>query len=212
MKVEIDVSEVEWGTWYKDEKCKEVERVLRSDPRYAECEVGRTRWEEKSNDDPFYVLNEKDKEIIILDRWEVYALSGSEFFSYIDVQRWRSQVSNRMGFVYMVLLLPVLFGVGFAAVGGLFFYSGEEWSYSVLIDLIVICSVLSVFTAPLCYLLYRHTASRKKNMDLEAAEKDPSFLNALRRVAEAAEADKYRRKEFVKRVKDLENALAGINS
>jgi len=211
VKVEIDVSEVEWGTWYKDEKCKEVERVLRSDPRYAEYEVRRTRWEDESKD-PFYILDEKEEEIIMLERWEVYALSGSEFFSYIDVQRWRSQVSNRMGFVYTVLLLPVLFAVGFAAVGGLFFYSGEEWSYSVLIDLIVICSVLSLFTVALCYLLYRHTASRKKNMDLEAAEKDPSFLNALRRVAEAAEAEKYRRKEFVKKVKDLEDALAGINS
>ena len=211
MKVEIDVSEVEWGTWYKDEKCKEVERVLRNDPQYAEYEVRRTRWEDESKD-PFYVLDEKEEEIIMLERWEVYALSGSEFISYIDVQRWRNQVSNRMGFVYMLLLLPVLFAVGFAAVGGLFFYSGEQGSYSVLIDLIVICSVLSLFTVPLDYLLYRYIESRKKNMDLKAVEKDPSFLNALRRVAKAAEADKYRTKEFVKRVKQLEDAVAGISS
>lgn len=211
MKVEIDVSEVECGTWYKDEKCKEVERVLRSDPRYAECEVRRTRWEDESKD-PFYVLDEKEEESIMLERWEVYALNGSELLSYIDVQRWRNQVSYRMEFVYMLLLLPVLFAVCFAVVGGLFFYFGGDGSFSVLMDLIVLFSVLSLFTVPLDYVLYRHTELRKKNMDLQAVEKDPSFLNALRRVAEAAEVDKYRRKELVKRVKYLEDALAGINS
>ena len=211
MKIEIDVSEVEWGTWYKDEKCKEVERVLRSDHRYAECEIRRTRWEDESKD-PFYVLDEKEEEIIMLERWEVYALNGSELPSYIDVQRWRNQVSYRMEFVYMLLLLPVLFAVCFALVGGFFFYFGEHGSFSVSIDLVVLCGVLSLFTVPLDYVLYRHTELRKKNMDLQAVEKDPSFLNALRRVAEAAEADKYRRKEFVKRVKYLEDAMAGIDS
>jgi hypothetical protein len=188
-----------------------MERVLRSDHRYAECEIRRTRWEDESKD-PFYVLDEKEEEIIMLERWEVYALNGSELLSYIDVQRWRNQVSYRMEFVYMLLLLPVLFAVCFALVGGLFFYFGEHGSFSVSMDLVVLCSVLSLFTVPLDYVLYRHTELRKKNMDLQAVEKDPSFLNALRRVAEAAEADKYRRKEFVKRVKYLEDAMAGIDS
>jgi len=117
-----------------------------------------------------------------------------------------------MEFVYMLFLLPVLFAVCFAVVGGFFFYFGEHGSFSVSIDLIVLCSVLSLFTVPLDYVLYRYTASRMKNMDLVTERKDPSFLDALRRVAEASEVDKYRKKELVKRVRDLEDALAGIDS
>lgn len=211
MKVEVDVSEVDWGTWYKDEKCKEVERALRSDPRYAEYEVRRTRWEDES-EDPFYVLDEKEEEILMLERWEVYALSGSEFISYVDVQRWRSQTLFRMFFAYGPLLLPGLFAIGCAIVAPFFLYMGDYESLSSSIDWAVRSTAILLFTGPLAYLLYRHTESRKKNMDLRTVEKDPSFLNALRRLAEAAEADKYRRKEFAKRVKDLEDAVAGINS
>lgn len=44
MKVEIDVSDVEYGLYYKDEKCKEIEKILQNDSKYAECEVKRVQW------------------------------------------------------------------------------------------------------------------------------------------------------------------------
>ena len=212
MKVEVDVSELEWGELYKDEKCKEVEGILQGNPQYAECEVKRARYEDNQGEDPFYVLDEKEEEILMLERWEVYALSGSEFLSYIGVQRWRSQTSFRMFFAYGPLLLPGLFAIGCALVAPFFLYMGEYESFSFSIDWAARSTAIFLFTGPLAYLLYRHTESRKRNMDLRTVEKDPSFLDALRRLAEAAEADKYRRKEFVKRVKDLEDAVAGINS
>ncbi|RDE16239.1 MAG: hypothetical protein C4K47_01940 [Candidatus Thorarchaeota archaeon] len=213
MKVEIDVSELEWGHWYKDEKCKAMERVLQSDPRYAECEVRRARWEKEGIDDPFYVLDKDEREIIMLKKWEVYALGDSDFISYVNLQTKRNRLSDRTtAAVYVLFLLPVGFALSCAIAAAVVQYLGEYESFSILMGLVVLSSALLLFAGPLAYLLHRYTESRMRNMDLEAAGKDTSFVDSLRRVAEAAEADKYKRKELVKRVKQLEDALAGINS
>jgi len=59
---------------------------------------------------------------------------------------------------------------------------------------------------------YRKSVLEKKNADLEAARKDSSFLDILRRFSELPEVDKYTKKKFVKRIKNIEDGLAGRNS
>jgi hypothetical protein len=212
VKVEIDISEVEYGDYYKDEKCKEVERVLRSDPQYAECEVKRARWENKSNNDPFYVLDERGEDIITLDRWEVYALSDSELISYIDIQRTRNRVSNRLELVAMSFTATSAFAPVSLILAVAFLYFGEYGSFSVLANLTVLAGILLFVVGILYYSMRRRTSLLMKNMDLEAVRQDRSFLEMLRRLAETPEADEYTRKELVKRVKHIEDALAGISS
>jgi hypothetical protein len=43
VKVEIDASEVDYGLYYRDEKCKELEKTLQNNPKYTECEVKRVQ-------------------------------------------------------------------------------------------------------------------------------------------------------------------------
>ena len=211
MKVEIDVSEVEYGDYYKDEKCKEVERVLRSDPQYAEYEVKRARWANKSNDDPFYVLDERGEDIITLDRWEVYALSDSELISYIDIQRARNRASDRLETVTMLFAAAVACAVTCPILAYVFLSFGDVASVSVMMNLTVLACILLVFAGGLDYSMHRSTSLRMKSMDLEAVGKDSSFLEMLQRLAETPEADEHTRNELLKRVKHIEDTLAGIN-
>jgi hypothetical protein len=60
--------------------------------------------------------------------------------------------------------------------------------------------------------MYRRYLLEKKNADLEAARKNSSFLDALRRLAQSPEAQEYVRKKLVKRIKLIEDELAGVNS
>lgn len=212
MKVEIDTSELEYGDYYKDEKCKGVERVLRSDPQYAECEVKRARWEVKSSDDPFYVLDNKGGNIVILDGWEVYALSDSELISYIDVQCMRNRVSSRLELVAMSFIATSAFVPVSLILAVAFLYFGENGLFSVLANLTVLAGILLFLVGILYYSMRRRTSLLMKNMDLEAVRKDRSFLEMLRRLAETPEADERTRKELTKRVKYTEDALAGISS
>lgn len=211
MKVEIDVSEVEYGGYYKDEKCREVEKLLRSDPQYAECEVKRARWEVKISDDPFYVLDNKGRDIITLDGWEVYALSDSELISYIDVQRMQNRVSSRLELVAMSFIATGAFAPVSLILAVAFLYFGENGLFSVLANLTVLAGILLFVVGILYYSMRRRTSLLMKNVDLEAVRKDRSFLEMLRRLAETPGADERTRKELTKRVKYIEDALAGIS-
>ncbi|MFW9834804.1 MAG: hypothetical protein ACFFEK_12470 [Candidatus Thorarchaeota archaeon] len=116
MKIEIDTPDLEWGTYYRDEKCKELEGVLQSDSRYAECEVKRQHWGDE-NTDPFHVFDENREAIVVLEISEVDVLNGAELITYIEFQRNQCRVSNLME----ELLLTLFMGVsGIAAAFSLF--------------------------------------------------------------------------------------------
>jgi hypothetical protein len=206
VKVEIDISDVEWGLYYKDEKCKELEKTLQSDSRYAQCEVKRAHWNDESTD-PFHVLDESGDEIVVLERWEVFALSGPELISYIEVQQKRNQPLN---------LLEIFLDGAFIAIGsmaaGFHVYSFLDQSSSLPTPWGLLLDILSLLLGILCILKYRSTALQKKNADLEAARKDPSFLDILRKLAEIPKNENPKRSDFVKRLDYAEEKFAGITS
>jgi hypothetical protein len=206
VKVEIDISDVEWGLYYKDEKCKELEKTLQSDSRYAQCEVKRAHWNDESTD-PFHVLDESGDEIVVLERWEVFALSGPELISYIEVQQKRNQPLN---------LLEICLDGAFIAIGsmaaGFHVYSFLYQSSSLPTPWGLLLDILSLLLGILCILKYRSTALQKKNADLEAARKDPSFLDILRKLAEIPKNENPKRSDFVKRLDYAEEKFAGITS
>jgi hypothetical protein len=206
VKVEIDVSEVEYGLYYKDEKCKELEKTLQSDSRYAECEVKRVQWGDM-NTNPFDVIDKNDESVVLLETWEVNALSSSELLSYIEVkQKIDRPLSDADGALYGA------FGaLGITAVGlsiSMIFNVPimNLWFLTVPIFILTpILGVISVWT-------YRKSTHEKKNADLDAVERDSSFLDILRRLSESPEVDKYSKKKIVERIKNIEDALACINS
>lgn len=205
MKVEIDISEVEWGAYYKDEKCKELERVLRSDPQYAACQVKRAHWSDESTD-PFYVLDESGEEIVRLERWEAYALDDSDVLSFINVQQKR----NRPLDLLEILLDGLFIAIGSIA-AGFHIYALLDQSSALPTPWSIFLDFISLLLGILCILKYRNSAKQKKDADLEAARKDPSYLGLLRKLAEVPETENPSKKEFVKRLEYVENAIAGIN-
>lgn len=212
MRVEIDPSELQRGAYYQDEKCKEVEKLLQSDPRYEQCAVRRARWAADTNDDPFYVLDGSGIDIVPLGRWEVYALSGSEFISFVDVQRMRSRVSDRLKAVKICSAAALAFPLGIPVLAAIFLYYGDYESLLVVAYLGVLAVVILLLVGGLYYSVRRGTSLQMMNIDREAVEKDHSFLETLRKLTETPEADEHARKELVKRVRQIEDTLVGIGS
>jgi hypothetical protein len=206
VSVEIDLSDVQWGSYYKDEKCKELERTLQSNPEYSECEVKRAHWHDESTD-PFHVLDERGEEIIVLERWEVNALSASEIMTYIEVQRNRNQ-----GFGWLdAVLYGLLIAIGSMAVG-FHIYSLPYLSYSLPPPWMILLDLVSLLLGIFCILRYGDMKARKKNLDLEAVRIDPSFLDILRKLADVPKTENPKKEEFVKRLALIEDTLAGTNS
>ena len=203
MKVEIDVSDVEYGLYYKDEKCRVIEKILQNDSKYAECEVKRVQWGDMKTN-PFDVLDENEESIVDIETWEASTLSPSKLLSYLEVkQKINPPFSDANAAIYgsfFALVISVIALLGLTITEGPF--TGLEFF---AVPVYILTPILGIISGR----IYRKSVLEKKNADLEAARKDSSFLDILRRLSELPEVDKYMKKKFVKRIKNIEDGLTG---
>jgi hypothetical protein len=197
---EIDVSDLEYEMYYKDQRCQELETILRSVPKYAECQVKRIHWT-KDGKDPFDILDEKEESIVHLETWEANTLSASEILVYIEVKQKQDRpLSDRDASLYGASIALGLTTVVFAYVIVL------EGFFMSLAFMIVPVFILTPILGFFSIRTYRESITQKKNADLEAARREPSFLSMLQRIAQVPEAPEYCKKRLMKRIKDIENA------
>jgi hypothetical protein len=206
VRVEIDVSDVEYGLYYRDEKCKEIEKILQNDLKYTECKVKRVQWGD-ADTNPFDVLDENEESIVLLEIWEVNTLSPSDLLSYIEVkQKIDRPLSDRDAMLYgafgalgmtVVVLLALMIYYGPI--------SGLEFLTIPVFILTPILGIISIRT-------YRKSIYEMKSADLEATKKDSSFIEILRRLAQAPKIDEHSRKRIMKRIENLEREVMGIES
>ncbi len=203
MKVEIDVSDVEYGMYYRDEKCKEIEKILQNDSKYAECEVKRVQWGDM-NTNPFDVLDENEESVVDIETWEFDTLSSSKLLSYIEVkQKLNPPFSDADAAVYGLFVALGIFAIVLLGL------TITEGPFAGLEFFAVPVYILTPIVGIICGRKYRKSVMEKKNADLEAARKDSSFLDILRRLSELPEIEEYTKKKFLKRIKNIEDGLAG---
>ena len=206
MKVEIDVSDVEYGLYYRDEKCKELEKILQNDLKYTECEVKRVQWGDVDTN-PFDVLDENEDSIVFLETWEVNTLSPSDLLSYIEVkQKIDRPLSDADAMLYgafgaLCLTVVVLLAL-------MIFYgpiSGLDFLTIPVFILTPILGILSIRT-------YRKSIHERMSADLEATKRDSSFIEILRKLTQAPEIDESNRRKIMKRIETLVREVMGIES
>jgi len=204
VKVEIDVSEVENGMYYRDESCKELEKILKTDPIYTECEVRRVQWGDV-NTNPFDVLDENEESIVLLETWEVNTLSQSELLAYMEVKRVVERpLSDTEAAVYGAALA---FGLTTAVLSYFVIFEGALMILAfMIIPIFAITPILGILGIQ----TYRKSRLRKKNADLEAVRTNSAFVNTLRKLSQIPEIQDYIRKKFVKRIKTIENESTGM--
>ncbi len=210
MSVEIDISKVKWGSYYRDDRCKEIEAILHDDSNYRECIVERQHYHEDITNDPYVVKDENGKESVILETWQIDALSPSELLSFIKIQQRRDQCVDRTGSVaYFVLFASFLLGSTFSLIT----IVDIVLSYTTNLYNLVSFPVMIV-SGIVYYLKYKNSYLMKRAVDLEAARSDSSFLEALRKLAAVSKSE-YEfvyNNEHIMRLKHIETALAGVSS
>jgi len=212
MRVEVDVSDLVDGAYFIDEKCEELEAILRKDLKYAECKVKRRHMGEGEwKLDPFVIQNSKREDLTTLETWEVSALDDSEILSYTDVQIDR-ELCDYSGSALLFTIILILLGpmaITFSVLGVSLYSSSVNQIIAVLavvLDLLVLLSGVSL------YRRRKEGKSRKRHIDLVAAREDSTFLNALRKLVELSDQENWKRDEYVKRLGYIENALTGFDS
>ncbi|MDH4214232.1 MAG: hypothetical protein OEV85_09955 [Candidatus Thorarchaeota archaeon] len=104
MRGETSISDLRANGFYIDEKCDEINEVLRKNPEYAEYEVRRQHIGDDWTLDPYIIQDEGKAELMLLAPEEVNTLNDSELLAYIDVQMKRLDCSEN----YALFLLATL--------------------------------------------------------------------------------------------------------
>jgi len=197
--VEIDISNLEYESYYRDQKCLELERILQSDPKYAECQAKRVHWTDDGTD-PFVVLGENEESIVLLETWEVNTLSASEILLYLEVKQIHERpLSDRDASLYGTSI-----ALGLSAGLFAFLLIFEEAVMSLLFMIIPIF-ILTPILGIISIRRYRESVIQKKNADLEAVRKNPAFLSMLQRLAQVPEIKEYNKKKLMKRIENIES-------
>ena len=92
--MEIDVSDIPLGSFYTDERCKRIERIIQSKEEYTEFRVKRAREGEDPSLDIYVAMDASENFWVWMYEWEVDALNDSEILSYFIVTKETSQRPN----------------------------------------------------------------------------------------------------------------------
>ena len=86
--VKINVDDLEELALYRDERCDELEGVIRKNPRFKDCMVRRLRniEEYREQGDPFEIRDAGETHIAWIYEYEVDLLDDEEITWYISAQ------------------------------------------------------------------------------------------------------------------------------
>ena len=113
MRVEIDVSDIPLGSYYTDERCKRIERIIQEEEEYTEFRVKRYRREEDSSLDIYVIMDATENYWVWMYEWEVDELADSEILSYVTVTKETSQKPDPTENYMIIMCLFIAFLVSF---------------------------------------------------------------------------------------------------
>lgn len=207
MRVEVDISDLDFGTYYRDDRSEELEELLRNDSKYAECMVKREHWHDEIEHNPFVILDTDGKVIIELEKWEVDALNGNEIILFIEVQGRREDYIDTVESASILIMLVSFMLWMFPF---MILQTTQVDTINPVISTLILAAVATFLISGLVYYARRkNTHSKKMNIDLEAAREDSTFLEALRKLAAVSESENVYSNEYVKRLEELEDLMSG---
>lgn len=208
LRVEVDISDLDFGTYYRDDKSEGLEKHLRNDSKYAECMVKREYWDDDTDHNPYVIIDTDGNIMISLEKWEVDALNGPEIISFIEVQRRRDDCSDRLELASLVIFAgSSLFTIGMFPF--LFPVFVSDTTPTPVSWLFLAPTIICLISGAVYYIRRKKTHSKMMHIDLDAAREDSTFLEALRKLSAVSDSEYVDKNEYVTRLEVLENLLKG---
>ncbi|TFG99012.1 hypothetical protein E4H12_04220 [Candidatus Thorarchaeota archaeon] len=206
MRVEVDVSDLNELDYYIDQKCEELEEMLRKDTKFIEYRVKRQHWGGDGEFDTFVIQDTEGVDLVSLNTWEIETLSEDEICSYADVQIQRERHSYLESAFVFVLILVIFGTIGVISILlELAFSTGSVDTIPVLISLA--SGIVVLFSTILFYRKRARVIFEKHQIDVAAARENTAFLSALRKLASLTGEEVWMLDEFKDRLKYIEDTL-----
>ena len=179
----IDFADIEDGTYFIDDNCRQLEEILATDSEFEEYVVKRIRLEKESpkSRNPFDVQRSDGSHIVWFYEWEFNLLDSHEIVPYLEVQRRREQKIDSYIHLEIIEFFTCLIGlVAFiASLLSLFLETTPQMTFT---SLPYILGVLMIGVLSLSITSMRKKRALEK-IDIESARENPLFVDALSKLA-----------------------------
>jgi hypothetical protein len=196
-----------YDEYFTDRKCKELESAMRENPEFSEYRLKRQHWGEDWKLDPYFVQDEDEDNLIVMESETVEALSDSEFLSFVDAEM-KYLESSESTVWHPIALLVLIFVAMINLMGVIVYFSSLD-----VIRAVSPLLALDPFAFILGTIYYRkrkRMLSTRRHIDLIEARENSMFVSALRKLVSIPNLE--RSKEYMMRLQYIENTLGRVSS
>jgi len=207
MNEQEEFSGLAYDEYFIDRKCKELERAMRENPEFSEYRLKRQHWGEDWKLDPYFVQDEDEDNLIVMESETVEALSDSEFLSFVDAEM-KYLESSESTVWHPIALLVLIFVAMINLMGVIVYFSSLD-----VIRAVSPLLALDPFAFILGTIYYRkrkRMISTRRHIDLIEARENSMFVSALRKLVSIPNLE--RSKEYMMRLQYIESTLGRVGS
>jgi len=203
---EEEFSVLAYDEYFIDKKCKELERTLRENPEFSEYRLKRQHWGKDWKLDPYFVQDEDEDNLIIMEPEIVEALSDSEFLSFVNAEMKYIESSESTVWYPMasLVLIPVAI---INSIGVIIYFSSLDVIRAV--GPMLALDLITFILAAIYYRKRKRMISTRRHIDLIEARENPMFISALQRLVSIPNLE--RNKEYMKRLQYIEDTLGRVS-
>ena len=204
MRVEIDVSDIPFGSYYTDERCKRVERIIQEKEEYTEFRVKRYRREEDSSMDIYVIMDATENYWVWMYEWEVDELTDSEIISYVTVTKETSQKPDPTENYMIIMCLFIALLVSFIIVVVVL---PEYQTNPGLITIILALLIFSFISGWIYKRKYKAHMQSEREFEKATMTRYPLFLESIRKFAILPDIGESQREIYLERIQEIESKM-----
>ena len=197
-----------YDEYFTDRKCKELERAMRENPEFSEYRLKRQHWGEDWKLDPYFVQDEDEANLIIMEPEIVDALSDSEFLSFVNAEMKYTESSESFVWHPIVLLGLLYFVTLINSMGVIIYFSSLDVIRAV--GPMLVLALITFIFGTIYYRKRKRMISTKRHIDLIEARENPMFVSALQKIVSIPNLE--RSKEYRNRLQYIEESFGKSSS
>jgi hypothetical protein len=205
VKIEVDISNIPFDSFYIDERCKRVERITQGTEEYATFKVKRYRGETDPRNDMYIIMDTTENFWVWIYEWEVDASDDSEILSYVTVVKETSRrpdPTENWGILFAFLFALFLSFVIFMVL------VPEFQTNSTIQAIIVLFLIASLITGWIFNRKYSVHMLQEREYEIGVMARHPQFIEAIRKFAALDDVSYSQREEYLKRIHEIDEKMA----
>jgi hypothetical protein len=203
--VEIDVSDIPYGSFYTDARSKRVERIIQNKEEYSTFIVKRYRREQDPSLDIYIAMDETENYWVWMYEWEIDALDDDEIFSYVTVTKETSQrpdptqhflIASSFSIALFLSLLICIIIVP------------EVSTNSIILGVMLVSLITSFITGGIFRGKNREHMQNEREFEAAMITRHPLYHESLRKFSALSNISESQRENYLERIQETDAKMS----